>query len=48
MRQRTCKSRGCKWPARPNDEICDECACNGTPAQQERERRKATAQGDDQ
>ena len=31
---RTCKSRGCNWPIRGNDDICDECAINGTPAQQ--------------
>jgi hypothetical protein len=42
--RRVCASRGCKWPVRANDEICDDCAVNGTPAQQRkdaREREKA-------
>lgn len=32
--RRVCKSRGCSWPVRVSDDICDECAVNGSPAQQ--------------
>lgn len=34
---RICKSRGCRWPVPQTDDICEECAMNGTPAQQRRD-----------
>ena len=40
---RVCKNRGCNWPVRANDDICDDCAVNGTPAQQRADTRHREA-----
>jgi hypothetical protein len=37
VKERKCKSRGCNWPVNRNEDICEECAEKGPPAQQRKD-----------
>lgn len=47
MKKWVCASRGCHWPVNVEADICEECAINGTPAQQRKDAKKLARKAKD-